>query len=96
VCVGIVMIEIITHLLDDVARHLCSAWPIEISDGKTVVNAVECWKERSDLSSGQQCCVPRLNGSDENFEATDYAGRPDYSKHAREMTLHSLFLNVDV
>ena len=94
--VGVVMIEVVSHRFGHLPRYLCAAGAIEISDGKTIVNSLECWKKRSDLGSGQQCCGPRLNGSDENFEATDYAGRPDYSKHAWEMTLHSLFLNVDV
>src|SRR5262249_1360430 len=39
--VGVVVIQVIAHLLDNVTRHLRAAWAVEISNRITIVDAFE-------------------------------------------------------
>jgi hypothetical protein len=46
------MIKVVGHLLDYVARHLCAARTVEVSDRIAVVDAFESGEVASDIVDG--------------------------------------------
>ena len=49
VCVGVVVIEVIDHRVNDDPRNLCSPRPVEVSNTMAAMNAIERRKVSADL-----------------------------------------------
>jgi hypothetical protein len=55
--VGVVVIKVVAHLLDDIPRHLRTAWPVKIRDGVAVMDALESREVLPDFGNWSDFCL---------------------------------------